>query len=430
MEQDRIWAEVDGLRDEMINVLRELVQRPSENTPPTGNERACQDFIAEYMRGLGLEVDIYTLADMPELFAHPSFLPGRDYSNRPNVTAIMAGTGGGRSLLLTGHVDTVPRGTVEWTKDPFGGEVEDGLLYGLGAEDMKGGLAAFMIAIRALRELGVRLKSDLIFESVVDEEFGGVNGTIAGRLHGPPVDGAIIGEGTDLNIYPAARGCRIAHLFLQGPGSVLTVGEEKSEAGIISEQIAYILSRARDFNLLRRQSLKIPPLYESYADPVPVLLTKIVAGFWGTKEPITIPADARMEIYWQTMPGEEKGKVEQQFLSWLDELVKESPHLFPLPPRVEFFSRWMPGTQIDPEHELVRILSRHVENVLGRPPEVKGAPWPCDMFALHQDFQTPAVAFGPKGGNAHAADEYVKLDEVLLCAKAISSFALEWCGVA
>src|ERR1051325_1881836 len=134
------------------------------------------------------------------------FWPGRHYSHRPNVGAVRKGTGGGRSLVLSGHIDPVPAGSGPWTRLPFGGAVEGNRLYGRGSNDMKAGVASNLFVAEALSMLGVQLAGDLPFESVVDEEFGGVNGTLAGRLMGFNADAAVISEPTALRISPAQRG--------------------------------------------------------------------------------------------------------------------------------------------------------------------------------------------------------------------------------
>src|SRR5690349_19437237 len=116
---------VDEHRDRLIEIIRDLVRMPSENTPPDGAEGACQTYVAEFLRNQGWQPLIYELNQVPGIHEHPLFRGGRAYAGRPNVGARKAGTGGGRSLLLSGHIDTVPKGTQPWTRDPFGGEVED-----------------------------------------------------------------------------------------------------------------------------------------------------------------------------------------------------------------------------------------------------------------------------------------------------------------
>ena len=211
-----------GYQDEIIQVMQDLVRIPSQNTPPVGQEGACQAHIADYLRRHGLAPDVYELDKVPGLAEHPAYWPGRDYRGRPNVSSLLPGKGGGRSLLLTGHCDTVPIGEGVWTKPPFGGEIHDGRLYGLGSLDMKGPVGAMLVLFKAVAEQNIPLRGALGFESVVDEEFGGVNGTLAGRLRQGRMDAAVIGEGTNLDIYPAAKGLLISTLtFTSNRGSFM-----------------------------------------------------------------------------------------------------------------------------------------------------------------------------------------------------------------
>jgi hypothetical protein len=209
-------ATIESLRDEVIGIAQELIRIPSVNHPPTGEEEACQRAVAAHLRSAGLRPEIYALDDVPGLAAHPAFWPGRDYRGRPNVVARRPGQGGGRSLVLSGHIDTVPLGTQPWQHDPFGAELAAGRLYGLGAYDMKGGVAAILGVMRALAALAVPLQGDVIAETVVDEEFGGVNGTLAGRVRGDNGDALVIPEPSNLVIHNGVRGGHVAQLRLVG----------------------------------------------------------------------------------------------------------------------------------------------------------------------------------------------------------------------
>ncbi|MCX7707543.1 MAG: M20/M25/M40 family metallo-hydrolase, partial [Anaerolineae bacterium] len=242
-------------RDEIIQVMQDLVRIPSQNTPPVGAEGACQRYIADYLVRNGLPADVYELDRVAGFVEHPSYWPGRDYRGRPNVASLRPGKGGGRSLLLTGHCDTVPLGEEVWTRPPFGGEIHDGRLYGLGSLDMKGPLAAMLVLHRAIAEQGIPLKGALCFESVVDEEFGGVNGTLAGRLRGGPMDAAVLGEATNLDVYPAAKGLLISTLtFRSTRGSFVeaaTAGRQEQRADVI-EQIGIVLTALDELRSRRR----------------------------------------------------------------------------------------------------------------------------------------------------------------------------------
>ncbi len=201
--EGKVCAYVDEQRNRLVEIIQDLVRIPSENQAPLGEEEACQQYVAEFLRLEGWRTETYPLTEVAGLKEHPLYWPGRDYSKRPNVGARKKGRSGGRSLLLSGHIDTVPRGTQPWTRNPFGGEVEGNRLYGRGSNDMKGGVGTNLFVVEALNRLDLVLKGDLVVETVVDEEFGGVNGTLAGRLKGYNADAAIISEPSFLRICPA-----------------------------------------------------------------------------------------------------------------------------------------------------------------------------------------------------------------------------------
>jgi acetylornithine deacetylase len=421
-------ADLSGaLRDRLVQNIVELVRIPSENTPPLGAELECQHHISKCLADLDLKVELYELDQVAGLREHPVFKAGRDYTDRPNLMAVWPGTGGGKSLLLSGHIDTVPRGSERWHRDPFGAEIEGNRLYGLGSNDMKGGIGAALLALEILRKLGISLRGDLMMETIVDEEFGGVNGTLAARLRGPKADGAILCEPSQIAICPAQTGGRTVHITLRGSGSGILCKDNTEIRAL--DQLHYLLGKVEEFSRQRRTTAPIHALYRGSADPVPVWVTKIHFGGWGTKEPITLPTTCRVEMYWQTMPGEKQQDIEREFFSWLDDLGSERPDLFSERPEVEFPIRWLPGSAIESGNTLVQVLAQTFAQVTGRAAEIQGIGGPCDMFVFHQHSLTPAVLFGPKGGNTHAPDEWVDLDSALLAAEVLARFICRWCGV-
>jgi acetylornithine deacetylase len=417
---------VDQKRGRLIELTRDLIRIPSENAPPTGGEEACQSYIAKALHACGWQPELYQITDVKGLDRHPLFQPGRDYTNRPNLGARMTGKGGGRSLVLSGHIDTVPRGTQAWTRDPFGGEMEGNRIYGRGSNDMKAGIAMNLFAAQVLSELGLRLAGDLIFETVIDEEFGGVNGTLAGRVRGFNGDAAVIAEPSSLRICPAQRGGRAAHITFRAKGGIL------NESGVpaqVTQQLTHFLTKVSEFAASRRRTAPMHELYARQPDPVPVSITKVFTSPWGTREPITIPEECKVEFYWQLMPGESQDVVDREFHEWLDSVVQSEPSLFLDRPSVTFPLRWLPGSAIPKSEPLVRELAACAEMVLGSAPPVVGIEAPCDMFVFHQAFSIPAVLWGPRGGNTHAADEYVEIDSLISAAKTLARFVCRWCGL-
>ncbi len=425
--EKRLSQLTQSLEDRLARTIADLVSIPSENTPPGGNEYDCQCFICDRLTSLGLETGTYDLDGVPGLISHAAYRQGRDYKRRPNVASIWRGCGGGRSLLLSGHADTVPRGSEPWEHDPYLASRDGNRIYGLGSNDMKGGIASMILAVEVLKEAGVRLSGDLLLETVVDEEFGGVNGTLAGRLRGHNADAAIMCEPSQNAICPGQMGGRTAHITMRG-GSKGILYEGGTRA-YPADQLHHVLGRIAEFARQRRRAAPVHPLYRTSKDPVPVWVTKISSGGWGPHEPITIPPACRLEVYWQAMPGEEKQDIDREFNRWWDETLLGRPDLFPVRPEIQFPIEWLPGSAIDERHELVTGLSGAYEGTTGKPALIQGIGGPCDMFVFHQHFNTPAVLFGPKGGNTHAPDEWVDLPSAVATVETLARFICRWCEV-
>jgi len=171
--------------NEVVDVTSALVSIESHRDAP-GRERACAEKAAE----------IFTRWSMPAELVNV-------IEERPNVYCRLRGSGGGKELMLNGHLDTVP--AYEMTIPPFRPYVENGLLYGRGTVDMKGALACMMVAMRLLRDLHVPLKGDVIFTGVINEEDRS-EGTEFLVRNGPHADRCVVGEPTGLEIKAGHRG--------------------------------------------------------------------------------------------------------------------------------------------------------------------------------------------------------------------------------
>lgn len=203
---------------QMLSLLEALVRCPTENHPPRGNEAPGQAVLRAAYEAMGLETRMLCPADLPEYPAHPAFLP-RDFAGRENLVGTWRGEGGGRSVLLTGHMDVVPKEPMPWTvTQPFEPLIQAGRMYGRGTADMKAGLVCAAEAVRRLQEEGFRPKGDVILESVVDEEYAGANGTVAGRLAGINADFGIVLEASGAERLPRLRGRAGRHAARAGRG--------------------------------------------------------------------------------------------------------------------------------------------------------------------------------------------------------------------
>ena len=216
-----------------IGLAQSLVRIPSENKQPHGSEKACQMFVADYLRDIGCRVDVFTPLEVAGPDRTPRVLAGarlhRPAQRRRGAVAAQPERPGGQGRgAQVAPVHRPHRRRADRRPGQYGwwdGTVEDGKLYGRGSNDMKGGIAAYLMAARCVRELGLELKGDLILETVVDEEFGGANGTLACRLRGYNADLAILPEPNNMLISTAHRGGQQFRLFACAEGVGMGFGE-------------------------------------------------------------------------------------------------------------------------------------------------------------------------------------------------------------
>jgi len=422
----QLTARVDVLRPELMRVLSDLVRIPTVHTPPRGAEKKGQEYLAAEFRKLGLEPDLYDIDQAPGIRTHPLRHAPHDIRDRWNLAVKIPGQGGGRSLILNGHMDTVPPSEFPWKRDPFKLVLEENRLYGLGSCDMKASLAIMYILARVLRESGVRLRGDLILESVCDEEDGGVHGTIAQRLRGYHADAALALEPSALTIFNMHKGGYLPEVRLEEPAAGINLNKEVIPK--LPKMLHTYLREIEELGGMRARTVRIPPEYKHQQQPVSVWICKIVSGLWGKSVPIAIANQVQIFVYLQTVPGEPLELVRNQFQTWNSEISKKYPDLFPKPPAFEFTMRQMEPSFVPSDHPLVTTLSRSIEAQTGKKPNIQGSPAPCDMFAFNNHFNIPCAWFGPGGGNAHAPDEYVEPDSVVDCAKCLLRFLGDWCG--
>jgi acetylornithine deacetylase len=400
----------------LTQLAQDLVRIDSENHPPNGHEGKIQRYIADFWRDNSIECDSFLPTDVPGFTSHPAFYDdGRDYTDRPVVVARIPGSGGGRSLIFCGHVDTVPAAG-EWSRDPLSGEIEDGKLFGRGAYDMKGGVAAMMMAAVLLREMGVQLEGDILIETVPDEEFASSNGTVAACAKGYTADAAIITEPTGLAVVTGNRGFRLAQVVIKGKTGIEIYGNVADNP---VHHLTSILQGIEDFRAARH-----PVTTEDT-----VMITKLGANEFRRDELFTVPPECRIEVNWQTNPEEEIADTDALFEATIRKACKSDPYFVANPPEFSYHVRPMPGSRVPQGEPIAKELAKAAEDVIGRPADVIDRFAPCDMFVFNTFADTPAVVFGPNGGGAHAPDEYVIVDDLRTCVEVYMNLAIRWCGV-
>jgi len=427
-------AAIDANRDEIVATLVALVGVPSVNPNyphfegvPAGagtGESAANEILRPVYAAAGCEVA--TVEEIP---------------GRANLVGVRRGAGGGRSLILNGHVDTVAPGDPgKWTGgDPFDGRVEDGRLFGLGASDMKSGLVAAAWAARALELAGVRLRGDLIVESVVGEEMMEHRaGTTATIEAGYRADAAIVVEPSSFSGSPALAPCSgggtvfalqveglAAHSCARGnhiwPGGT---GDRHAVNAIDKAfTIAQALRRLEERWHRERRHPLFPPGYFTIGPDT------IHGTLHGQSFSWAVANACSLEYLVMYEPERDQADVRTEIEAELAAVYAQDPWLRDHPPRIDWPHTWLPyDTPLD--HPLTQTVQRAHETALGRPVEVQGFA-AVDDATFFEQAGIPAVTYGPGSIlTCHCFDESVLIDDLIGAARVYAAAAIDWCGVA
>jgi acetylornithine deacetylase len=349
-------------------------------------EAAVARFVADWCERAGLEASLEDAA------------PGR-----PNVVAVARGTGRGRSLMLNAHMDTVG---VAGMTDPFTPRIEGDRLYGRGAYDMKGSLAACMLATAEAKRR--RLAGDVVMTAVADEEFASV-GTeaVAASLS---ADAAIVTEPTEMRVAVTHSG--FVHLEIETRGRA--AHGSRPELGIDAiVKMGRVLVGIEQLDARLRASPTHPHLGSGS------LHASLIEG---GQEYSSYPASCVVQAERRTIPGETVPMVERELQDVVDE-AGSGDDLFSAEVRA-LASR--EPFEVAESEAIVQMVRRHATSVLGAEPEIVGVPFWADS-ALLAEAGIPTVLFGPSGEGAHAEVEWVGIADLERCVKIYVAVAAELC---
>lgn len=413
----KIIDKIDASRDHAIKFLQDLVAIPSV----TGDEAAVQKFVSDYMKKIGLEVDMWE-TDWEELKKHPGYRPvARGYEGRPNIVGTLKGTGGGRSLLLNGHTDVIPVGNGEgWTDNPWSAKIENGRIYGRGSCDMKSGVASHILAVEYLKQLGLTPKGDVLINVVIDEEVSG-HGTLDTVIRGYKADAGISGETSDLHVQPACIGRIWFEIEVQGKPA----GIQQRYLGVSAIELGYKICKAVQALEDQRVATVKHPLYPSAIDSLPCIIGSFQAGNY----PSAFPASGLLKGSIGTVPGEDHEGVKQSLVKAIAEMAAQDPWMKDHPPIVRFVGYDAEASEIPRDHAIVSTVSNVYTELTGKQPTISGRQGAADTRFLNKYADTPTVIFGP-GSTAimHSNDEYVSIDDYLTSIKVMALSIYDWCN--
>jgi len=378
-------------RGYLVSTLTDLVRINSVNptlVPGGAGEAEIGEYVASALARMGLDVRKVE----PE--------PGR-----PSVVGVLAGARKGRSLMLNAHYDTVG---VDGMPEPFSAAIRDGKLYGRGAYDMKGSLAACMTAAKALADSKALAAGSVVVAAVADEEYGSL-GTAA-VIPECKTDGAIVTEPTALNVCLAHKGYLWIEIETQGRAAHGSRFQEGIDANMrMGRFLAALEKLERELRGRTGHALVGPPS----------LHAAMLSGGTGLS---TYAANCRLQIERRTVPGETEAQAVGEIQEIVDKLKTADPSFHAAVHC--FFSR--EPFEVLPDERIVQVVDRAAQDVLGRKAAHFGdTPW-MDA-ALLAAAGTETVVIGPRGAGAHAAEEWVDIESVAQLAEILVRAALDYC---
>jgi acetylornithine deacetylase len=427
-EDQGLAAAVAAAQEKVVPLLQQLLAFETEqgdHDEPPKDDLALQEFVAGFFRDLGAEVELF---EPPvSLFAdHPMGLPGSSFENRPILWATMKGSGDGRSLLFNGHYDTVPVAPLErWQHSHLGLDVEGGRVYGRGATDMKGGLAAAMAAAAALSESRIDLAGDVIFNFVPFEEASGL-GTAATMLTGRRADAAICCEPTVLRAVSACRGVMQLEIDIEGrPGHAEIAQPHHSEGGAVNA-----VDKMIDLQLaLRRLSAE----WQTRPDKQHPLLRSpyiLATEFHGGSYWVAWPASATAAFDVNFLPTEvdaagRGSKVREEVEAYVRRFSENDGWLRDHQPRLRWVSEFPPPGEVSADDPFFGVVLGEFDGQ----DEIDGFDAWTDHVTLINEGGIPTIVLGPGDlTDAHTIDEFIEIGELRECVEIYARIATAWAG--
>ncbi len=375
---------------EITTLLQQLVAIDSVNPDLVAGgagEREIAHFVANWLTQAGVEVTLDEVA------------PGR-----PNVIGIVRGTGGGRSLLLNAHMDTVGTTGMQRPHDPV---VDGNRLYGRGAFDMKGGLAAIMVATAQARKLSLR--GDIILAAVADEEYASI-GTqaILKQYH---ADAAIVTEPTALRLCVAHKGFVWLEISTQGRAAHGSRPDLGSDAIV---KMGHILVALEHLD----RSLRAAPSHPLLGSGS--LHASLIEG---GQELSSYPERCVLQVERRTIPGESSEQVEAEIQALIEHLHSADPNIIASVKTTVVRDPF----EVAESTPIVQTVSRHATSLRGSAPEIFGDTMWMDSALLAAE-GIPTVVFGPGGAGAHAVIEWTDLEQVQRCSDILLATIQEFCA--
>ena len=424
----RLLALIQDRQSEIVEYLQQLLRfktvTPLEGSRAEGEDyKQHQQLISDTLKEMGADILETWEVDAAQLEQFPGsgVIPKRDLSGMPVVVGTFKGSGGGKSLILNGHYDVVPIGMRNnWNFDPYGGEILKGRMYGRGTCDMKGGLASMIQALKLIRQVGIKLKGDVIVQVVPDEEMTCM-GTLSCCQRGYKADAALIPEPTDMGVLTAMRGSIYGTIKVRGRAGHAEMAQPHWTEGGAVNAISKSALIIQALDVLTEKWRTQTDKQHELLSPDMIVPTVIQGGEWD----VTIPEEVVISFGAMFTPS--AVNVQQEIKEHIASVAATDPWTRANPPEVTFQDRWHYGAEISEAEPIVQLGLGALSD-LGYDPKTVGCDSLTDAIHLINYAKIPTISIGPATQPAHMADEYVIIKELVDTTKIIALALLRWCG--
>lgn len=393
--------------EEAIEIVQKLVSIPS-HWAQSDREKPIAEHIKSIFEKEGIECYFQEV-----------------YPGRPNIIGVLRGTGEGKSVMLNGHIDTVPPFGMD---KPFDAKIKNNRIYGRGSTDMKSGVGMMFYAMILLKRSNIKLKGDVYFAGVIDEDAAGSAGTRYIIENGPKTDYAIVGEPTKLFPVTAHKGIDYFTANFKGVSVHSSTPENGANAVLAA---CDFVSRVENTIMEKYKNLK----HELCGSPT--LNVGLIKGSAQANEPFLnsesetfagiIPDVCNVYIDVRWIPGQTVKGILKELQEVAEQVMENRDDI---EAKVEYIDLPRPAMEINSDNPLVKSIRKNGEYVLDKDLPVKGEAYWGDSGLLNGIGNIPTIMFGPGNiGCAHSDDEFVKIDELKSAAEIYAMTLMDICGI-
>ncbi|MBQ2756356.1 MAG: M20 family metallopeptidase [Oscillospiraceae bacterium] len=417
MNINTLCSLIDERKNELFELLSELIKINSESFGERGNEEECARYVYELCQKLGLESDMFSPMDIENFDKHPDYMPGRNLENRYNTVARYLGAENEDELLLMAHIDTVRIGDVnEWKSAPLSGEIRDGKIFGRGAGDDKYAVAAALFVMKLLKEQGFVPKKNLVFAAYCDEEYGGSHGALSTVIK-YPAKRIVSMDGRYNQIWHCGSGGGELKYFFH-------TKTPADSAKTAAKALSVVIDKLEEtFANNRRAELEANRFYKGATIP------KESVRYMGVRAGNSGSDLGKGEVHFVFYTDRTKEEIDAE-LKELEAILQEV--LAPLGIIGDGFepaTRFFHYVFCEPDGEDIRLMVEASEEAIGKKPMVCSS---ClsDLSVISKYGSSRAYGFGcgrdfSEEGGPHQPNEYIECDKFVEFTKVIATYILK-----